>query len=126
MPNPRDVLAAERKVRARVRREKGIHSGGRPLANSARPPREAVTALGNNGRCPGRGGQPQADLHEGPAEAHTEVPRAPGCGGKAVRVRFGTEFGGADAVQGEMGLVLHRAVASHSEVRGKAWEWMRT
>ncbi|MGW5665296.1 hypothetical protein ACWEWG_35440 [Streptomyces sp. NPDC003758] len=30
-----DVLAAERKERARIRSEKGIHWGGRPLSTAA-------------------------------------------------------------------------------------------
>ncbi|MFI9543040.1 hypothetical protein ACIHAR_03660 [Streptomyces sp. NPDC052016] len=56
-----------------------------------------MIALGDGGRRPGRGGQSQADLHEGPAEAGTEVPAA-GRGGETVRVGLGAQFGGAEVV----------------------------
>lgn len=36
-PGHPDVLAAERKERARSRSEKGIRRGGRPLSDAARP-----------------------------------------------------------------------------------------
>lgn len=51
----------------------------------------------------GRGGEPQADLHEGPAEARPQFTGAPGGGGQAVRLGLGPELGGAGVVQGEMG-----------------------
>lgn len=88
--------------------------------------RSGTKRLGNGDRGPGSG-EPRADLHEGPPEAGTqaEVAAVTGRGGEAIRVGFGTEFGGAGVVQGEVGLGAHHS-ASRSVRLGRTCEWMRT
>lgn len=50
----------------------------------------------------------------------------PGLGGEAVGLGLGAEVGGAELVQGEVGLGVYHWGSFPSVVMGKAWVWMRT